>query len=89
MVIVTIQARSSVQNEHALRTRFGFTRRESQVAALLAQRRTDSEIAAALGISWHTVRSHVERVFTILGSRNRREAADKLNDADRTPPLGL
>jgi ATP/maltotriose-dependent transcriptional regulator MalT len=51
---------------------------KAEVAVLLADRRTDAEIAAALGISWHTVRSHVERIFRALQCHTRREAATKL-----------
>jgi DNA-binding CsgD family transcriptional regulator len=79
LTIITIQAKANSQDETELRARFGFSRREAEVAALLARRLTDAEIASELGISWHTVRSHVERVFTILGCRNRRQAADQIN----------
>ena len=79
VVVIHLLSQPNARDETSLRSRFGFSRRESQVAALLAERRTDAEIASALGISWHTVRSHVERVFRILECRNRREAADKLN----------
>jgi DNA-binding CsgD family transcriptional regulator len=51
------------------------TRRESQVLGLLARRRTDKEIAAALGISPRTAMGHVAAIPAKLGVRNRREAA--------------
>lgn len=76
--IVTIRAHAPLPSEQSLRTKFGLSRREAQVAVLLAERRTDAEIAAALGISWHTVRSHVERIFGTLGCHTRRDAAAKL-----------
>ena len=52
--------------------RLGLTRREAQVARLLARRATNREIAEQLGMSPHTVRHHVENVFAKLGVHSRR-----------------
>ncbi|HEU4697543.1 MAG TPA: LuxR C-terminal-related transcriptional regulator [Gemmatimonadales bacterium] len=49
----------------------GLTRREAEVARLLARRMSDAELAAALGISWHTARRHSERVLQKLGVDSR------------------
>ena len=49
------------------------TAREREVAALLAARRTNAEVAAALGVSEHTARHHTERVLRKLGVRSRRD----------------
>jgi DNA-binding CsgD family transcriptional regulator len=76
--IITIRLNRGLPDADSLRARFGLSRREAEVAVLLADRRTDAEIAAALGISWHTVRSHVERVFASLQCHTRRDAAEKL-----------
>ena len=40
---------------------FGLTRREAQIARLLARRATNREIAEQLDVSAHTVRHHVLR----------------------------
>lgn len=48
------------------------TPRERQVAALLAARRTNREIAAALDLSLHTARHHTERVLRKCGVSSRR-----------------
>lgn len=80
--IVTIRAHASLPSEESLRAKFGLSRREAEVAVLLAERRTDAEIASALGISWHTVRSHVERIFAALHCHTRRDAAAKLKSAE-------
>ena len=48
-------------------------RRQAEIAGLLAARLSDIEIAERLGISWHTVRSHVDRVFEALRVRSRAE----------------
>jgi DNA-binding CsgD family transcriptional regulator len=52
--------------------RFGLTRREAQIARLLARRSTNGEIAEQLGVSPHTVRHHVENIFAKLGIHSRR-----------------
>lgn len=66
----------------ALRARFGITRRESQVALLLVQRLTNSEIASALGISTHTARHHTENVLVKVGVNSRRALRRLLNAED-------
>ena len=52
--------------------RFGLTRREAQIARLLARRATNREIAEQLDVSPHTVRHHVENIFAKLGVHSRR-----------------
>ena len=47
--------------------RLGLTPRQSEVALLLAERRSNKEIAAALSVSLHTARHHVEAVLARLG----------------------
>lgn len=51
------------------------TSREQDIVALLAEGRRNDEIAAALGISCHTVRTHVNHVLTKLGVSHRHAAA--------------
>jgi len=48
--------------------------RERQVLALLVEGRTQPEIAAALGISPATAKTHVARLYTKLHARNRAQA---------------
>lgn len=50
------------------------TERESQVLELLARGLANKQIAAALGISEHTVKFHVSSIYTKLGVTNRAEA---------------
>ncbi|MER5200655.1 response regulator transcription factor [Streptomyces sp. NPDC002755] len=48
-----------------------FTDREQEILRLLANGSTDHEIAAELGISKHTVHSHLDRIGEKTGSRRR------------------
>ena len=80
--VITIRPHEHLPSEESLRARYRLSRREAQVALLLADRRTDAEIAAELGISWHTVRSHVEGIFAALHCHSRRDAATKLKSPE-------
>ena len=60
--------------------RFHLTRRETEVAMLLAERRTNSEISTALGISRHTVKRHAEQVLAKLGVRSRSRVSDLVRE---------
>ena len=51
------------------------TRREREVAALVAQGLTNKEIAARLVIARRTAEGHVERILTKLGFTNRTQLA--------------
>jgi DNA-binding CsgD family transcriptional regulator len=51
------------------------TPREREVAALLTLRRTNGEIAVALGVSAHTARHHTESVLRKCGVSSRRRLA--------------
>jgi predicted ATPase/DNA-binding CsgD family transcriptional regulator len=53
----------------------GLTRREAQVADLVAAGRTNRQIARALGISEKTVEVHVHNVIAKLGAQSRTEVA--------------
>ncbi|CDR14201.1 response regulator [Streptomyces iranensis] len=49
----------------------GLTRREAEILTLMARGMTNAEIAAALFLSGNTVKTHINRVFTKTGSRDR------------------
>lgn len=59
----------------ALRDRFGLTRRETEVASLLAEGLSDRTIAACLSIAHATARRHTERVLRKLGVSSRAAVA--------------
>jgi len=54
------------------------TPREREVALLIAQGHDTRQIASTLTIAVHTVRRHVERIFTKLGVRSRLQLATML-----------
>ncbi|WP_350454053.1 helix-turn-helix transcriptional regulator [Slackia heliotrinireducens] len=51
------------------------TNREREIASLVAQGRTNGEIAAALGLSQSTVKNRLVRIFDKLGVNTRAELA--------------
>jgi len=54
--------------------RAALTYREQQVMRLVAEGLRDKEIAGLLGVSLHTVQSHVRRSLHVLRARNRTHA---------------
>jgi DNA-binding NarL/FixJ family response regulator len=56
----------------------GLTAAEQRVATLVAEGRTNREVAAALFLAERTVASHLSRVYAKLGVRSRTELARKL-----------
>ena len=52
----------------------GLTNRESEILALLAEGLGNKQIAARLGISTNTVKTHLELLFERLGVSSRAEA---------------
>ncbi len=58
---------------HTFERAFGLTPREAQVCLLLVAGHADERIAAALGISYWTVRTHLRKVFIKVGVANRVE----------------
>jgi DNA-binding CsgD family transcriptional regulator len=56
------------------------TERENDIARLVAERKSNKEIAVALGISARTVTTHVANIFSKLGVNSRGELADRMRD---------
>lgn len=78
MVIVESSYSDEMKRRHAslaLRQRYQLTKRETEVALLLARRLATSEIARALGVSAHTVRHHIESIFSKTGVTRRANVA--------------
>ena len=67
-----------LSTEADLQARFRLTEREASVALLLADRHSNDEIAATLGISSHTAHHHTERVLSKLGVSSRSRVRKRL-----------
>ena len=64
------------------------TEGELRVAALVAEGRTNKEVAAALFLAERTVASHLTRVYAKLGVRSRSELTLRLGRAGEEPRAG-
>ena len=66
----------------------GLTAAERRVAALVAEGRTNREVAAALFLGERTVASHLTHIYAKLGVRSRTELAAKFrrSDVSTAPP---
>ena len=64
----------------ALAREYGLSQRELEVALLLADGRSNVEIAAAVKVSTHTARHHTQHVLGKLGVRSRSRASALIND---------
>ena len=56
--------------------------RELEIAALVAARKSNKEIAAALRISSRTVSTHLSNIFARVGARSRGELADLVRSGE-------
>jgi non-specific serine/threonine protein kinase len=59
----------------SVRTTYGLTRRESEVAALVARGLSNREVASQLYLSVRTVEVHVDHILSKLGLRSRTQLA--------------
>jgi DNA-binding CsgD family transcriptional regulator len=60
--------------------------RESEVLAMTAQGLTNSQMAAQLGVTVHSVKFHLASIFRKLGVANRTEAAVAYLRTHPAPP---
>jgi DNA-binding CsgD family transcriptional regulator len=72
-------ARSELGSIGGRRREDGLTAAEQRVAALVAEGRTNREVAAALFLGERTVAGHLTRVYAKLGVRSRAELARRLS----------
>ena len=56
------------------------SQREREVLVLLAQRRTNAEMATQLGLNVRTVEHHVSRILAKLKVANRRDAVQRAHE---------
>jgi DNA-binding CsgD family transcriptional regulator len=65
-------------NPALLTKRHGLTKRQAEVALLMAERKSAKRIASELGISHNTARRHCQAVLRRLGLHSRTEVAEAL-----------
>jgi DNA-binding NarL/FixJ family response regulator len=58
-------------SDEGLRERYGLTQRQVAVARLLGEGHTTSDIAARLGVTYHTARNHADQVLQKMGVHSR------------------
>jgi len=66
---------TNTANGHTRRNEYSLTQREHDILALLAEGRSNREIAGALYLSEKTVKAHLAAIFRKLGVTNRTQAA--------------
>jgi DNA-binding CsgD family transcriptional regulator len=86
ILVVAIEHPPDAPSEDDLR-QFGLTRQEMHVARLLAERRSNKEIARDLGVTEHTARRHTEKVLLKLQVHRRTAVREALLRA-RKPRRG-
>ena len=77
VVLMQVQSEDSVCDE-LLRSCYGLTNREIEVARLLAERQSNREIAERLDFTIYTAGRHTERILRKLGVASRRDVRSKL-----------
>jgi DNA-binding CsgD family transcriptional regulator len=80
---------AAMPNAETLATRFGLSRREAEVALLLATGHSDAAVGARLGISHHTVRHHGTHIFRKMGIRSRAALSLRVLGAPAAIPTGM
>jgi DNA-binding CsgD family transcriptional regulator len=80
-VLITITgAVAEPLSDEALRADFGLTAREIQVARLIAEGLSNTEIAERIGVRFFTARNHVERALAKLGVPSRHRVGPLLRN---------
>ncbi len=75
LVMVSRSVAAGLPSADVLRERYGITRRESEIALLLAQGLSNDQIADTLFVSPHTARRHTANLFEKLGVHTRKALA--------------
>ena len=78
IVVLMQESAEDVLCDEELKSWYGLTGREIQVARLLAERQSNKEIAELLHVTVYTAGRHTERVLRKLGVASRRDVRGKL-----------
>ena len=81
VVVVAAPTDSRAPTAAQIRSKFGLTPREAEVALLLAARRSNKEIAQKLSIAHKTAWRHTESVLSKLNTGSRRDVGRVLRAA--------
>jgi len=80
-VLITITTTAAEpMTDDTLRSEFGLTAREIEVARLMAEGLSNCEIAERLGVRFFTARNHVERTLSKLGVASRHRVGPMLRN---------
>lgn len=77
-LVILKRIRSRIPSIETIRERFALSKQEAHVMVLLAEGKSNAEVAAALRISPHTARHHTEHVLERLGVNSRAQVASHL-----------
>ena len=78
VTVEVVEARPALPTPDVVRSRHGLTRREAEVAVLLAEGLTNEALADRLFVSKHTARHHVEAVLLKLDVKTRAAVGARL-----------
>ena len=78
---------NAVAPAQALRSIFGLTLRESEIACMVAEGQPPKKVASILGLSTETVRSHLKSVFAKTGVRRQSELGRVLAQLPTARPV--
>ncbi len=76
--VLAHRSQRKVVGPELLQEKFGLSQRETEVAILVFKGLTDREIAAALGIAFSTLRTHLKHLFAKLDATTRTEMIYRL-----------
>lgn len=76
--LVAVSVRTTGSQIDAIRSRFGLSARESQVAELVIHGYRNGDIAVALGVAPATVKKHLTRIFDKVGVDSRTQLLTRM-----------
>jgi DNA-binding CsgD family transcriptional regulator len=83
LMLTTERVSTGAPSSQEIRERFGLSGQEARIARMLAEGRSNAEIAAELFISPHTARNHTRRVLEKLLVRSRAQVGARLRESER------
>lgn len=84
-----VQLHRQARGRRRTQDRLGLSRREHEILRTMMAGRSNAQIAADLGISAHTVRTHVQNILGKLGARTRLEAVAAAHRLGARPAGGV